>query len=73
MFLTEGLTAKGKPRKDQLDLRGHSNAINYLLGFIRDKERAIAELVAAKLGSERVFLDEWFEHKILGSDMDVLL
>ena len=39
----------------------------------RDKERAIAELVAAKLGSERVFFDEWFEHKILGSDMDVLL
>src|SRR5215216_787601 len=38
MFLMEGLTAKGKPLKDHLDLRGHSNAINYLLGFIRDKE-----------------------------------
>ncbi len=38
MFLMEGLTAKGKPLKDHLDLRGHSNAINYLLGFIQDKE-----------------------------------
>ena len=38
MFLMEGLTAKGKPLKDHLDLRGHSNAINYLLGFIRDQE-----------------------------------
>jgi Fic family protein len=38
MFLMEGLTAKGKPLKDHLDLRGHSNAINYLLEFIRNKE-----------------------------------
>src|SRR3954469_5626107 len=38
MFLMEGLTAKGKPLKDHLDLRGHSNAINYLLAFIREKE-----------------------------------
>lgn len=38
MFLMEGLTAKGKPLKDHLDLQGHSNAINYLLAFIRNKE-----------------------------------
>jgi len=38
IFLLEGLTAKGKPLKDHLDLRGHSNAINYLLDFIRHKE-----------------------------------
>lgn len=37
MFLMEGLTAKGKPLKDHLDLQGHSNAVNYLLGFVRDK------------------------------------
>lgn len=39
----------------------------------RDKVRAIAELVADRLGRERVFFDEWYEHEILGSDMDVLL
>ncbi len=38
MFLMEGLTAKGKPLKDHLDLRGHSNAINYLLDFVRKQE-----------------------------------
>ena len=38
MFLMEGLTAKGKPLKDHLDLRGHSNAINYLIGFIKANE-----------------------------------
>jgi Fic family protein len=48
IFLLEGLTAKGKPLKDHLDLRGHSNAINYLLNFIRHgevlTEAAIREL-----------------------------
>jgi len=38
IFLLEGLTAKGKPLKDHLDLRGHGNAINYLLDFIRHRE-----------------------------------
>ena len=38
MFLMEGLTAKGKPLKDHLDLRGHSNAVNYLLELVREKE-----------------------------------
>ena len=48
MFLMEGLTAKGKPLKDHLDLRGHSNAINYLLGFIHDKE-VLTEAAIRKL------------------------
>ncbi|HEV7403557.1 MAG TPA: hypothetical protein VGO11_11545 [Chthoniobacteraceae bacterium] len=39
----------------------------------RDKVRAVAELVAAELGKQRVFFDEWYEAEILGSDMDVLL
>lgn len=48
MFLMEGLTAKGKPLKDHLDLRGHSNAINYLLEFIRNKE-VLTEAAIRKL------------------------
>jgi hypothetical protein len=39
----------------------------------RDKVRAIAKLVAASIGEERVFFDEWYEHEILGDEMDVLL
>jgi Fic family protein len=38
VFLMEGLTAKGKPLKDHLDLRGHHNAIDFLLRFIREKD-----------------------------------
>lgn len=38
VFLMEGLTAKGKPLKDHLDLRGHSEAINYLLALVRSQE-----------------------------------
>jgi Fic family protein len=48
MFLMEGLTAKGKPLKDHLDLRGHSNAINYLLEFIRNNE-VLTEAAIRKL------------------------
>jgi Fic family protein len=48
MFLMEGLTAKGKPLKDHLDLQGHSNAINFLLAFIREKE-VLTEAVVRKL------------------------
>lgn len=48
MFLMEGLTAKGKPLKDHLDLQGHSNAINYLLAFIRNKE-VLTEAAIRKL------------------------
>ncbi|MCA8831973.1 Fic family protein [Hymenobacter pini] len=30
-FLMEGLTAKGKPLKDHLDIKGHNEAIDYLI------------------------------------------
>lgn len=39
----------------------------------REKVRAVAKLVAAQVGEKRVFFDEWYEHEILGDDMDVLL
>lgn len=46
----------------------------------RDKVRAIAQIVRAAIDADiakynqgRVFFDEWFEHELLGSDMDVLL
>jgi Fic family protein len=33
-----GITAKGKPFKDYLDIRGHNNAIDYLLDLIRGND-----------------------------------
>ena len=41
-FLMEGITAKGKPIKDHLDIRGHNEAINFLLSIIKDT-RPISE------------------------------
>src|SRR6201996_9794236 len=41
-FLMEGITAKGKPLKDHLDIRGHNEAINYLLELVKD-ERLMTE------------------------------
>ena len=49
-------------------------------GAHRDTVRALAERVSAAIdpgltdrSQGRVFFDEWFEHELLGSDMDVLL
>lgn len=41
-FLMEGLTAKGKPLKDHLDIKGHNEAINFLTSLIKD-ERDLTE------------------------------
>lgn len=47
-FLLEGLTAKGKPFKDHLDIRGHNQLILFLEDFVRQKqiltEAAIREM-----------------------------
>ena len=34
-FLMEGLTAKGKPLKDHLDIRGHNQGIDFMMGLIQ--------------------------------------
>ena len=41
-FLMTGITAKGKPLKDHLDIRGHNEAINFLLSLVKDS-RPISE------------------------------
>lgn len=35
-FLMTGITAKGKPLKDHLDIRGHNEAINFLMSIVKD-------------------------------------
>ncbi len=37
-FLMHGITAKGKPFKDYLDIKGHNESIDYLLDIIRKKD-----------------------------------
>ncbi|MGY4536858.1 Fic family protein [Mucilaginibacter sp. UYNi724] len=41
-FLMEGITAKGKPLKDHLDIRGHNEAIHFLTDLVKDG-RGISE------------------------------
>jgi formylglycine-generating enzyme required for sulfatase activity len=42
-------------------------------GEQRNRVRAIAEAVEARLGRSRVFLDEWYEYYIAGDDSDLTL
>lgn len=48
LFLLHGLTAKGKPFKDYLDIKGHNEAISYLQEMVRQQvpltEAVIREL-----------------------------
>ena len=64
-FLMEGLTAKGKPLKDHLDIRGHHAAIDYLLEFIRKKE-TLTEAVIREL--HKVILGE--DHYVEAENAD---
>jgi Fic family protein len=47
-FLLHGVTAQGKPFRDYLEVKGHHEAINYLLDFVRQQqlltEAAVREL-----------------------------
>src|SRR5215213_4130275 len=42
-FLMEGITAKGKTLKDHLDIKGHDDAIHYLLSVVKDKDYRLTE------------------------------
>jgi Fic family protein len=43
-FIMHGLTAKGKPLKDHLDIRGHNDAIKFLLSIVKDEDFKLTEM-----------------------------
>lgn len=57
-FLLHGLTAKGKPFRDYLDIRGHNEAIAYLEGMVRGDE-PLTEAAMREL--HRILLVEPYE------------
>lgn len=59
-FLMHGITAKGKPFKDYLDIKGHNQAIDFLLAFVSNKD----ELTETDIrGLHKVVLVEPYEVK----------
>jgi len=42
-FIMEGLTAKGKPLKDHLDIQGHDEAVKYLVSLVKDRDYLLTE------------------------------
>jgi len=59
-FLMEGITAKGKPLKDHLDIRGHNEAILFLTSLVKDR-RPISEADIREL--HKMILVEPYEVK----------
>ncbi|SFS86910.1 Fic family protein [Mucilaginibacter polytrichastri] len=64
-LLMHGITAKGKPLKDHLDIQGHNEAINYLIGLVKDPrpitETDIRTLHEIILGEPKVIQAETTE------------
>lgn len=57
-FLLHGITAKGKPFRDYLDIKGHNEAITYLEELVRGEE-PLTEVVIREL--HRILLVESYE------------
>jgi len=36
-LLMEGITAKGKPLKDALDIKGHNDAIDFMMDMVKNE------------------------------------
>lgn len=44
-FLMEGLTAKGKLFKDHLDIRGHNEAIDFLMDLVKNRQHLSEKII----------------------------
>lgn len=44
-FLMEGLTAKGKPFKDHLDIKGHNEAIDFLMDLVKNHQHLSEKII----------------------------
>lgn len=65
LFLLHGLTAKGKPLKDYLDVRGHNRAINYLLDMVADEVPLTEHIIR---GLHKILLVEPYESEAETAD-----
>lgn len=64
-FLLHGITAKGKPFKDYLDIKGHNEAITHLEDFVRG-QRTLTEADLREL--HKILLVEPYEVDALTAD-----
>lgn len=68
-FLMEGITAKGKSLKDHLDIRGHNEAISFLLSIVKDTRpmtesdiRALHKMILVEEYDVKAQTAEWGAH-----------
>lgn len=64
-FLLHGITAKGKPFRDYLDIKGHNEAISYLEEMVRGEE-PLTEVVIREL--HRILLVEPYDVDAVTAD-----
>jgi len=64
-FLLHGVTAKGKPFKDYLDIKGHDHVIDLLADIVRNKEE-LTEALIREL--HKLLLIEPYTERVVGAD-----
>jgi Fic family protein len=70
LFLMHGLTAKGKPFKDYLDIRGHDTVLDYLFDLVRQQE-VLTEAVLREL--HKILLVEPYQVKAETPDGKIVM
>lgn len=64
-LLMEGITAKGKPLKDALDIKGHNRAIDFMMQMLKE-ERPISE--SDIRGLHKIVLGEDYENPAITNE-----
>ncbi len=64
-FIMHGLTAKGKPFKDYLDIRGHDQVIDVLVDIVRNKEELTESTIR---GLHKILLVEPYQSEAITPD-----
>lgn len=64
-LLMQGITAKGKPFRDHLDIKGHNDAIDLMFSIIKD-ERPISEIDIKQIN--QMLLKEPYDSIVINSD-----
>jgi Fic family protein len=64
-LIMQGITAKGKPFRDHLDIKGHNDSIDLMFGIIKDN-RPISEIDIKQIN--QMLLKEPYESVVVNSD-----
>ena len=67
-FIMEGVTAKGKTLKDHLDIKGHDEAVKYLIHIVKEKDYLLTEVDIRNL-HQTILKEPYFSNAVTPSGL----